>query len=72
METITYQITIKKDYASAILEELRLNDAIEFMPESIPQWQITETLKRLKKMKDNPSTMLDSDTFFNSIADDAR
>jgi hypothetical protein len=72
METITYQITIKKDYASAILEELRLNDAIEFMPESIPQWQITETLKRLKKMKDNPSTMMDSDTFFNSIADDAR
>jgi hypothetical protein len=72
METITYQITIKKDYASAILEELRLNDAIEFMPESIPQWQITETLKRLKKMKDNPSIMMDSDTFFNSIADDAR
>jgi hypothetical protein len=72
METITYQITIKKDYASAILEELRLNDAIEFMPESIPQWQITETLKRLQKMKDNPSSMMDSDTFFNSIADDAR
>lgn len=72
METNTYQITIKKDYASAILEELRLNDAIEFMPESIPQWQITETLKRLQKMKDDPSTKMDSDTFFNSIADDAR
>jgi hypothetical protein len=72
MEMITYQITIKKDYASAILEELRLNNAIEFMPESIPQWQITETLKRLQKMKDNPSTMMNSDTFFNSIPDDAR
>lgn len=72
METNTYQITIKKDYASAILEELRLNDAIEFMPENIPQWQITETLKRLQKMKDDPSTKMDSDTFFNSIADDAR
>ena len=72
MEQVTYQLTIKKEYASAILEDLRLNDAIEFMPESIPLWQQTETLKRLQKMKDNPSTMMDSDTFFNSIDDDAR
>ena len=72
METVTYQLTIKKEYASAILEDLRLNDAIEFMPESIPQWQQAETLRRLQKMKDNPLTMMDSDTFFNSINDDAR
>lgn len=72
METVTYQLTIKKEYASAILEELRLNDAIELMPDSIPLWQQTETLKRLQKMKDNPSTMMDSDTFFNGIDDDAR
>ena len=39
MEQVTYQLTIKKEYASAILEDLRLNDAIEFMPESIPLWQ---------------------------------
>jgi hypothetical protein len=72
MERVIYQLTIKKEYASAILEDLRLNDAIEFMPESIPQWQQTETLRRLQKMKDNPSTMMDSDTFFNSVDDDAR
>ncbi len=72
METITYQLTIKKDYAYAIIEELRLNEAIEFMPESVPLWQMNETLKRLKKMKENPSSMIDSDTFFNSIDDNAK
>jgi hypothetical protein len=36
MDTITYQVTIKKDYASAIFEDLRLDEAIEFMPNDIP------------------------------------
>lgn len=71
MDTTTYQVTIKKDYASAILEDLRLDEAIEFMPDDIPQWQIDESLRRLKKMKENPSSTMDSETFFNSVDDDA-
>jgi hypothetical protein len=71
MNTITYQVTIKKKYASGILEDLRLDEAIEFMPYDIPQWQVDESLRRLNKMKENPSSTIDSDTFFNSIADDA-
>ena len=72
METITYQLTIKKDYASAILEELMLNEAIEYSPTTIPEWQIKESRKRLAEMKQNPSSMIDSDTFFNSIEDNAK
>jgi hypothetical protein len=70
METITYQLTIKKDYASAILEELMLNDAIEFKPNIIPEWQIIESRKRLAEMKSDPSSTIDGDDFFDSIIDD--
>jgi hypothetical protein len=70
METITYQLTIKKDYASAILEELMLDEAIEYKPINIPEWQILESRKRLAKMKANTSSMINSEDFFNSIIED--
>jgi siroheme synthase (precorrin-2 oxidase/ferrochelatase) len=70
METITYQITIKKEYASAILEELMLNEAIEYLPNNIPEWQIIESRKRLAEMKANPSSTINGDDFFDSIIDD--
>ncbi len=70
MDTTTYQVTIKKEYASAILENLRLDDAIEFMPNDIPQWQIIETRKRIAEMNDNPELELDGENFFESIIDD--
>jgi hypothetical protein len=71
MESITYQLTVKKEYAYEILENLQLDEAIEMIPNDIPQWQITESRRRLVEMKANPHTMLDSDTFFNSIDADA-
>jgi hypothetical protein len=70
METITYQLTIKKEYAWAILEDLMLNEAIEFKPNNIPAWQILESRKRLAKMKANPSSMINSEDSFNCIMDD--
>jgi hypothetical protein len=70
METITYQLTIKKDYASAILEELMLKDAIEYKPNAIPEWQIIESRKRLAEMKADPYSTIDGDDFFDSIIDD--
>ena len=72
MNDTIYQLTIKEDYASAIIEGLRLNDAIEFIPDSIPEWQKTETPRRLQIINEDPTTLIDSDTFFNNIADDAR
>jgi hypothetical protein len=72
METITYQLTVKKEYAFAILENLQLDEAIEMIPNDIPQWQITESRRWLAEMKANPHSMLDSDTFFESIDDEAQ
>ncbi len=69
METITYQLTIKKEYASAILEELMLNEAIEYSPNNIPEWQIKENRKRLAQMKANPSSTIKGEDFFESIKD---
>src|SRR5699024_1228230 len=41
-----YHIKIKKEYASAIIEDLQQVDAIEIVEESIPEWQKKESLKR--------------------------
>ena len=70
MEYVTYQLTIKKEYAAAILEDLRLNDAIEFLPNDISQWQIIETRKRIAEMNANPQLEIDGENFFESIIDD--
>ena len=70
METITYQLIIKKDYAHNILEKLLYDEAIEYSPNNIPERQIIESRKRLAEMKANPSSAIDIDEFFDSIEDD--
>ena len=70
METITYQLIIKKNYAHDILEKLLFEGAIEYSPNEVPEWQIIESRKRLAKMKANPSSAIDIDEFFDSIEDD--
>jgi hypothetical protein len=67
MNNQTYTLTIKKDYAFAKLEALMLDDAIELIPNIVPEWQITESLRRLAEMKSNPSSMIDEKDFFNSV-----
>ncbi len=70
MSETTYTIKIKKDYASAILEDLKQVDAIEIMEEPIPEWQKQESLKRLAKMKANPGSQISEENFFKSLDDD--
>ena len=70
METITYQLTIKKDYAHDILEKLLLDEAIEYSPNEVTEWQIIESRKRIAEMKANPSSSICMDEFFESIEDD--
>ena len=70
METITFQLTIKKDYAHDILEKLLLDEAIEYRPNEVPEWQIIESRKRIAEMKANPSSAIGMDEFFESIEDD--
>lgn len=71
MESSIYHIKIKKDYASALIEDLLQVDAIEIIEGQIPNWQKEETLKRLNKMKSNPETVISEKEFFNILNKDA-
>ena len=68
MSNTTYTIKIKKEYASAIIEDLKQVDAIEILEEPVPEWQKEESLKRLSEMKANPSSALSEEEFFKALA----
>lgn len=72
MSDITYTIKIKKEYASAILEDLKQVDAIEIMEEPIPEWQKQESIKRLAEMKENPGSQISEEDFFKSLDEDEK
>ena len=55
MNNTVYQIAIKKENAAAIIEDLKLMDAIEILDPPIPQWQQDESIKRLSAYQSNPS-----------------
>jgi len=65
-----YHIKIKKEYAAAIIEDLKQVDAIEIMEEPIPEWQKEETLKRLEQMKREPSSEILKEDFFDALEND--
>ena len=70
MRETTYTIKIKKEYASAILEDLKQVDAIEILEAPIPEWQKQESLKRLAEMKANPDSQISEDDFYKSLDED--
>ncbi len=70
MSDTTYTIKIKKEYASAILEDLKQVDAIEIMEEPIPEWQKQESLKRIAEMKANPEMQISEEDFFKFLDKD--
>ncbi len=67
MSDITYTIKIKKNYASAIIEDLKQVDAIEIIEDPVPEWQKQESLKRLSEMKSNPSSVIQEEEFFKAL-----
>lgn len=67
MSDITYHIKIKKEYASAILEDLQQVDAIQILEEPVPAWQQQESSKRLNEMKENASKVIEEDDFFSAL-----
>ncbi len=67
MTDTTYTINIKKEYASAIIEDLKQLDAIEIIEDSVPEWQKEESIKGLSEMKANPSSALSEDEFFYAL-----
>ena len=70
MSDTIYHIKIKKEYAAAIIEDLKQVDAIEIMEEPIPEWQKEETLKRLEQMKREPSSEILKEDFFDALEND--
>ncbi len=44
MNNSIYQIAMKKEYAAAIIEDLKLLDAIEILEQPIPAWQQEESI----------------------------
>ena len=67
MDNLIYQIEIKKEYAAAIIEDLKLMDAIEILEPPIPKWQQEESLKRLDAYQSNPTIGMDEETFFKAL-----
>lgn len=66
----TYTIKIKKEYASAIIEDLKQVDAIEIAELPVPGWQKEESLKRLSEMKVEPSSVMSEEEFFKALDDE--
>lgn len=67
MSESIYHIKIKKEYASAIIEDLKQVDAIEIIEEPIPEWQKKESLKRLQEMRENPSSSITEENFLKAL-----
>ena len=70
MSNSIYHIKIKKEYASAIIEDLKQVDAIEIIEEPIPEWQKKESLRRLDEMKKNPSSLVTEEDFLKALDED--
>jgi len=70
MSDTTYTIKIKKEYASAVIENLKQVDAIEIVEEPVPEWQKEESLKRLSEMKADPSSAVSEEEFFKALDDE--
>ena len=57
-----YFLKVKKEYASAVIEDLQKMDAVEVIQtqqEDIPQKQKKEVLSRLKELNNNPEKSVD-------------
>lgn len=67
MKDIIYHIRIKKAYAGDALEKLIQDEAIEVAADTVPDWQKKETMKRLKEMKENPSSVVSEEEFFGTL-----
>jgi hypothetical protein len=69
----SYHIIIKKEYASAVIEDLQKMDALEILPEdayAVPQWQIDEVRKRKAYYQEHPEELLNWEDALKQIKTD--
>ena len=67
MNNNIYQIAIKKEYATSVINNLKLMDAIKILAYPIPEWQQQESLQRLASYEANPTVGIDDESFFKAI-----
>lgn len=68
--SVTYHVTIKKEYAEAVLADLEKMDAVQLSKEEdteVPEWQKEEVRRRISEIKRNPSILVDSSVIFNML-----
>ena len=70
MDDTIYHIKIKKEYVSAMLEDLQQTDAIEIIENETPGWQMAEVVKRRQAIKENPSLLISEEEFFKALESD--
>lgn len=68
--SITYHVTIKKEYAEAVLADLEKLDAVEISKaesDEIPEWVKDEVLRRQAEAEKDPSILVDAEVVFNML-----
>ncbi len=71
--SLTYHIIIKKEYASAVIEDLQKMDALEILPDeaySVPQWQIDEVRRRKAYYQAHPEELMSCEAALKQIETD--
>jgi hypothetical protein len=56
----TFHLRIKKEYAAAMIEQLKKDDAIEIIEDAIsdiPEWQKEAVRKTLAQVQQNPAVL---------------
>ena len=63
----TYHIRVKKEYANPVIKDLQQMDAVELLPDDVPQWQMDVVGQRMAEYKRNPISFQDFDDAMNDI-----
>lgn len=63
----TYHIRVKKEYANAVIKDLEQMDAVELLPDGIPQWQMDLVKERIEEYRRNPVSLQDFDEAMTEI-----
>ncbi len=68
--SVTYHVTIKKEYAEAVLADLEKMDAVQLSKEEVtevPEWQKEAVRRTRKAIQENPSLLVDEKTAFKML-----
>lgn len=70
MKDTIYHIKIKKEYVTAMLEDLQETEAIEIINDDIPEWQKEKVKKRIAAFESDPTSAISKEEFFAALDKD--